>query len=112
VSVQYYGQPEYLFTVFKESFDPVPKVDSAIIKISRYNNQDTITKNKEEIKKFFRIVKAGFSAKRKTLVNNLSNGLQIDKDEIEEKLVSLGFSKNTRAQELSVEDWKELVSSF
>lgn len=106
VSVQYYAKAEFCFTVFKESFDPVPKVDSAILRITRNNNQETITK--EETKKFFRVVKSGFSAKRKTLINNLSNGLQIDKKEIEEKLLSLGFSANTRAQELGVEDWKKL----
>ena len=110
VSVQYYAKPEYLFTVSKESFEPVPKVDSAIIKITRDNGQET--RDKEETKKFFRIVKAGFSAKRKTLVNNLSNGLQLDKNEIEEKLELLGFSKNTRAQELEVEDWKKLANSL
>jgi len=124
VSVQYYADPEYLFTVPKTAFDPVPKVDSAIIKIT-YNKQLTLlnprssemqsnltgqaTDNKEETKKFFRVVRAGFSAKRKTLMNNLSNGLQLDKSEIEEKLGTLGYSGNTRAQELGVEDWKKLV---
>lgn len=106
VSVQYYAKAEYLFTVSKESFDPEPKVDSAIIRITR--NVERETKSNEEIKKFFRIVKAGFSAKRKTLANNLANGLQADKKSVEEKLVALGFSKNTRAQELGVEDWKKL----
>lgn len=110
VSVQYYASAEYLFTVSKNSFDPVPKIDSAIIKIT-YNLPLT-TDNKDEIKKFFRIVKAGFSAKRKTLANNLSNGFQMDKKEIEQKLVSLGFSVNTRAQELSVENWKKLANSL
>lgn len=107
VSVQYYAKAEFLFTVFKESFFPVPKVDSAIIKITRNNNQEAVTK--EEVKKFFRIVKSGFSAKRKTLINNLSNGLQIDKKVIEEKLGSIGFSPSVRAQELGVEDWKSLA---
>jgi 16S rRNA (adenine1518-N6/adenine1519-N6)-dimethyltransferase len=102
VSVQYYAQPEYLFTVSREAFEPKPKVDSAVIKIVH------IVRSKEETKIFFSIVRAGFSAKRKTLVNNLSNGLSVDKKEIEEKIISLGFSKNTRAQELGVEDWKSL----
>ena len=106
VSVQYYAKPEYLFTVPKESFEPKPKIESAVIRIIRNNDQET--RDKQDTKKFFRIVRAGFSAKRKTLVNNLSNGLQIDKEEIEEKLISLGFSKNTRAQELGVEDWNKL----
>ncbi|KKP98499.1 MAG: Ribosomal RNA small subunit methyltransferase A [Candidatus Moranbacteria bacterium GW2011_GWD2_36_12] len=107
VSVQYYAKAEFLFTVFKESFEPVPKVDSAIIKIT--HNLQLTTDNKEKTKKFFRVVKSGFSAKRKTLINNLSNGLQIDKKEIEEKLGSIGFSPSVRAQELGVEDWKKLA---
>jgi 16S rRNA (adenine1518-N6/adenine1519-N6)-dimethyltransferase len=106
VSVQYYAQPEYLFTVPNEFFEPMPKVESAVIKITRNKKQET--RENEEVKKFFRIVRAGFSAKRKTLVNNLSGGLSIEKKEIEEKLISIGFSKNTRAQELGVEDWKKL----
>jgi 16S rRNA (adenine1518-N6/adenine1519-N6)-dimethyltransferase len=110
VSVQYYAEPKYLFTVPKESFEPMPKVESAVIKITKDKEQET--RNKQEIKKFFRIVRAGFSAKRKTLANNLSNGLQIDKKEIEDKLISLGFSKNTRAQELKVDDWRGLGGFF
>ena len=107
VSVQYYAKPEFLFTVFKQSFEPMPKVDSAIIRITQNMEHGTITK--EETKKFFRIVRAGFSAKRKTLINNLANGLQIEKKVVEEKLISLGFSPNTRAQELGVEDWKKIA---
>jgi len=107
VSVQYYARALFLFTVFKESFFPVPKVDSAIIHISR-NTKDG-EHSTEEVKKFFRVVKSGFSAKRKTLINNLANSLQIDKKEIENKLGSIGFSPSVRAQELGVEDWKKLA---
>lgn len=110
VSVQYYATAEFCFTVFKESFEPKPKVDSAILRIA-YRSQFAAP-NKEEVKKFFRVVKAGFSAKRKTLINNLANSLGLDKKEIEEKLGSLGFSPNTRAQELGVEDWQKLLSKL
>lgn len=106
VSVQYYAQPEYLFTVPKTAFDPMPKVDSAVIRIVTSNQQPVISKKNN--RDFFRVVRAGFSAKRKTLVNNLANGLQLDKKTVEEKLIAFGFSKNTRAQELGVEDWKRL----
>ena len=122
VAVQYYADVEYLFTVSRAAFEPAPKVDSAVLKISSLlsssfgrgcpEDRRGYTASKEETKKFFRIVRAGFSAKRKTLANNLSNGLQLDKNEIEEKLSALGFSKNTRAQELEVEDWKRLTDSF
>lgn len=105
VSVQYYAKAEYLFTVSKNSFDPVPKVDSAILKIKLKVESE---KSKEETKKFFRVVKAGFSAKRKTLANNLASSLQLDKKVAEQKLESLGFSANVRAQELGVEDWKKM----
>ncbi|EKE19877.1 MAG: dimethyladenosine transferase [uncultured bacterium] len=107
VSVQYYARALFLFTVFKESFEPMPKVDSAIIHISR-NIKDE-QPSAEETKKFFRVVKSGFSAKRKTLINNLANSLQLDKKHIEDALFSIGFAANTRAQELGVEDWKKLV---
>ena len=86
ISVQYYSEAKFLFTVFAQSFDPKPKVDSAIIRITR--NMELGAQNAEEVKKFFRTVKAGFSAKRKTLINNLSSSLQLDKKEIEEKLGS------------------------
>jgi 16S rRNA (adenine1518-N6/adenine1519-N6)-dimethyltransferase len=120
VSVQYYAQPKYLFDVPREAFEPKPKVDSAVIKITAASNQQSvISKNTaEDTKKFFRIVKAGFSAKRKTLANNLSNGLLIDKKKVEEKLNTIMVSppkadqpragKNIRAQELGIEDWIKL----
>ena len=60
-------------------------------------------------KDFFRIVKAGFSAKRKTLLNNLSSSLQLDKNSVEEKLKTLGISPIARAQELDIADWQKLV---
>lgn len=107
VSVQYYAAAEVLFTVSRSAFDPAPEIDSAVIRIIKNNKQEKITK--EETKKFFRIVKAGFSAKRKTLVNNLSNSLQFDKKKIEDKLLSIGFMANTRAQEMGVEDWQKLT---
>lgn len=107
VAVQYYASAEYLFTVPKAAFDPVPKIDSAIIKITRNKEQEAL--DKDATKNFFRIVRAGFSAKRKTLANNLSSGMQLEKKVVEEKIEALGFSKNTRAQELGVEDWKKLT---
>ncbi|MDO8240590.1 MAG: 16S rRNA (adenine(1518)-N(6)/adenine(1519)-N(6))-dimethyltransferase RsmA [Candidatus Moranbacteria bacterium] len=107
ISVQYYATAEILFEVSKNAFFPVPKVDSAIIKITPNRKFD-----KELDKKFFRLVKAGFSAKRKTLANNLSNSLQLDKSIVSEKLKALSISENARAQELDVADWQRLVEIF
>jgi len=109
VSIQYYAKPEILFYVNKESFNPVPKVDSAVIKITC--NQQLTTHNKEN-EKFFRVIRAGFCARRKTLINNLSNSLQLDKKEVQEKIKAAGILPTARAQELSIEDWKKLCSTL
>ena len=114
VSVQYYAQPELLFYVDKKSFYPVPEVDSAVIKVARINLPRRQAGKQEESqdkrKEFFQIVRAGFSAKRKTLANNLSNSLHILKEEAEEKIKQAGLKPTCRAQELSIKDWKKLVS--
>ena len=110
VSVQYYADAEILFEVGKENFDPMPEVDSAVIRISRIANHGS--HSKEEAKTFFRMVKAGFSAKRKTLVNNLANSMHLEKNIVEEKLKTVGLKPTVRAQELSIEDWKRLADLF
>jgi 16S rRNA (adenine1518-N6/adenine1519-N6)-dimethyltransferase len=115
LSVQYYASAELLFTVPAEAFSPVPEVDSAVIRITRHERPAYAkasageVRNKDEAKKFFRVVKAGFSAKRKTLANNLSSSLKLEKSSVEEKLKQNGISQNQRAQELSLEDWKKLA---
>lgn len=108
-SVQYFGTPEIIDYVSKECFDPVPKVDSAILKIIPKADQKELRKN---AKNFFKTVKIGFSSRRKTLVNNLSSGLKIDKKNIIDTLKTYGVSERTRAQELGVEDWKRLEKIF
>jgi 16S rRNA (adenine1518-N6/adenine1519-N6)-dimethyltransferase len=107
-SVQFYARAELLFYVDKTAFWPVPEVDSAVIRISPIMDRGT----QEDRKKFFRVVRAGFSAKRKTLVNNLASSFHLDKIAVEEKIKKAGLSPAVRAQELSVEDWKKLSSSF
>ena len=105
VSVQYYAKPELLFYVPKTAFWPVPEVDSAVIKISNIKSQISKTNSKN----FFRIVKAGFCAKRKTMLNNLSSSFHLDKKTTGEKIKKAGINPEMRAQELSVEDWKKLT---
>ncbi|MEI6587739.1 MAG: 16S rRNA (adenine(1518)-N(6)/adenine(1519)-N(6))-dimethyltransferase RsmA [Candidatus Moraniibacteriota bacterium] len=112
LSVQYYATPELLFTVPKTAFFPVPEVDSAVIRITRNERPAYAKASTDETKKFFKIVKAGFSAKRKTLVNNLSSSLKLEKAFVEEKLKQIGISQNQRAQELRMEDWKNLANSL
>lgn len=108
VAVQYYAEAGILFEVGRENFDPVPEVDSSVIRIFNYQ----VPISNEVRNKFFQAVRAGFCAKRKTLVNNLSNSLHLDKKIVEEKLSSLDLDLNARAQELSVDDWRNLSKSL
>ncbi len=109
VSVQFYGDAELKELVPAKLFTPPPKVDSQIIQIKLRHKplfEDVDTE------KFFKIVKAGFSEKRKKLRSSLSGGLQITKVEADEILKNAKISPNTRAQELSLADWRKIYKSL
>ena len=105
LSVQDYGQPEIVGIVPKESFFPSPEVDSAILRIGDIRSRLQGIDEKE----FFRLIHIGFASKRKTLANNLSAGLHIDKQQASGIIKSIGLNENVRAQELGLEDWKALA---
>ena len=88
-------------------------MDSAILKIDNTKTPAEIKKNlklkKADISDLFRIIKIGFSSKRKKLANNLSGGLNLEKEEILEIFKKLKINKNARAQELSLEEWAGLA---
>lgn len=108
VSVQYYAKAEKLFNVPKTAFWPVPEVDSAVIRVTH-----TLERVSPEGRKlFFRIVRAGFSSRRKTLLNNFSGSFHLDKKSVEAKLKKTGIDPIQRAQELSMEEWKKLAGLF
>ena len=104
VSVQLYAEPKVISVVTKDKFHPPPKVDSAIIKISR-RPKTTIDVEPDV---FMRLVKAGFSQKRKTLRNSLAGGLHIKGAEAEELLSKAKVPESARAQELNFEQWHNL----
>jgi 16S rRNA (adenine1518-N6/adenine1519-N6)-dimethyltransferase len=112
VSVQFYAEPEIIAYAPAEDFWPQPEVDSAIIKIKIKSSPPFLNKGGKNEKDFFRLVKIGFSARRKMLKNNLANGYHITQTEAEERLKQAGFSPKIRAQELSVADWKKLLVAF
>ena len=105
VAVSYYSEPEILFEVKRDSFMPPPKVDSAVIKLNIRNNPPVAVKDEA---KFFRLVKASFAQRRKTLVNTLSNTLSIDKEDIKKALSTLGLSETVRGERLTLEELAEL----
>jgi len=108
VSIQYYATPEIIRTVKAGNFWPEPEVDSAVIRIKL----DSRAYDPAEDKLFFRIVRVGFSAKRKMLKNNLAGGLKISPPTIEKALVAAGLPLQVRAEGLSLEDWRKLFAAL
>lgn len=105
VSVQFYCEVHLSVIVPAELFTPPPKVDSQILGL-RYRKESLFPD--VDTKQFFRIVKAGFSERRKKLRSSLSGGLRISKSEAEDLLREAGIDPNMRAQALSLEQWHNL----
>ncbi len=104
LQVQIFGKPTIVDYVGKNNFFPAPQVDSAVIKIETYPEpliQDTTT--------FFRLIKAAFSQKRKTLLNSLKSGLTISKDDIITMLKTTNIDPTRRPQTLTIEEWNKLI---
>ncbi|MES0360987.1 MAG: 16S rRNA (adenine(1518)-N(6)/adenine(1519)-N(6))-dimethyltransferase RsmA [Anaerolineales bacterium] len=109
LSVQVFGLPKILSRVPAGAFYPVPKVDSAIIRIEIYP-APIIPADQLDI--FFQIAKAGFSQKRKMLRNSLSAGLRQDRSIIENLLLEADIEPQRRAQTLTLDEWKLLTSGY
>ena len=109
LAVEYYGEAEYLFTIPREFFNPIPNVDSAFISIKFY--KDDRYKNKISEDLFFKYIKAAFSNKRKNIVNNLVT-LGYSKDKIKEILNQIEVSENERAENISIDKFIELINIF
>lgn len=108
VFVQYWGNPKIKGYLSKTNFWPRSKVDSAILKISNIS----ASSNLQFEQKLFKIVKAGFSQPRKQLINSLSSGLNLGREETKSWLKKGGVDSTRRAQSLNVEDWINLAKSF
>jgi len=102
VSVQVYAKPEIISYVPRSSFWPEPEVDSTILRIVPLIDANKKLTNADL---FFRIVKSGFSSPRKQLINNLSNGLGISREQAEQWLLGAGIAPERRAETLTVEEW-------
>lgn len=107
VAVQYYGSVELLTEVPPESFLPPPKVSSAVIRIHLLSQPSVRT----DETLFFKIVKASFAQRRKTLVNSLSAGMSCyGKDVIRAALEQIGLPETVRAERLSLEEFAKLTN--
>lgn len=109
LSVQVYGQPVIVSGIPAGAFYPAPEVDSAIVRVELFS-EPVIAHDK--LKLFFRLAKAGFSQKRKTLRNALSAGMRIKPDETSTLLNDSGIDPMRRAETLSLSEWKELAGHW
>lgn len=104
ISVQFYGRPEIITYVPASSFYPEPEVDSAVLRIDVYAAPPVDV----DTEGFFRMVRAGFAASRKQLINSLSQGLELPKEAIRSLLGSAGIDPQRRAETLTIGEWARL----
>ncbi len=104
-AVRYYSEPQILFPVSRGSFYPSPNVDSMVV---RLDVKKELPLEGEAEKRLFRVVKAAFGQRRKTLVNTLSSGLKIEQARAAEAIAEAGLKPTVRAEELSLDEFIRL----
>lgn len=108
LSVQFYSEPHIVTRVPRGAFYPVPRVDSAIIRLRpRAWPVPAATRDA-----FFTVARAGFGTRRKTLANALSIGLGISKESAVGLLKIASVDQGRRAQDLSLEEWADIARAF
>ncbi|MBE5902431.1 MAG: 16S rRNA (adenine(1518)-N(6)/adenine(1519)-N(6))-dimethyltransferase RsmA [Lachnospiraceae bacterium] len=110
LAVQYYAKPEIIANVPPNCFMPRPKVGSAVIKLNRYE-QPPVQVEDEAL--MFRIIRASFNQRRKTLANGLKNGgIPVTKEELVEILGKMGLTENIRGEALTLEQFADLANNI
>lgn len=108
--IAYHTCPELVLEVGKESFIPSPKVDSAVVRMDVY---DTPPVEVADERMFFRIIKAAFAQRRKTLLNCLSSGFgELGKDRLRALIEQSGVDPACRGETLDIEDYARLANTF
>ena len=107
-SIGYYAKTEKLFSVSSGNFLPRPKVDSAVIRLTKISPPVSV-RSRETL---FRVIKSAFAMRRKTLVNNLKQEFYLSKDEGEAILEKLGFEKTVRGERLSLADYAKIADEI
>jgi 16S rRNA (adenine1518-N6/adenine1519-N6)-dimethyltransferase len=108
LSVQVYGKPRVVAHVPAGAFVPAPNVDSSVLSIEIY--PEPLIPH-EYLDRFFKLIKAGFSQKRKMLRNSLSSGLSISSTEAADLLTCAGIDPQRRAETLSIDEWRTLCET-
>jgi 16S rRNA (adenine1518-N6/adenine1519-N6)-dimethyltransferase len=109
LSVQVYGHPEIIAHIPANAFYPPPKVDSCVLCITLFSSPLIPA---PELDTFFKLIKAGFSQKRKTLRNALSGGLRLSPSRIEALLIASDIDPMRRAETLDIVEWHHLTTHF
>lgn len=111
LAVQYYASPYIVANVPPNCFIPRPNVGSAVIRLTRYQEPPVQVKNP---KLMFKLIRASFNQRRKTLQNGLNNSPEVSfsKEEITKAIESLGVSPSVRGEALSLEQFAQLANYF
>lgn len=109
LSVQVFGHPGVVFHIPAGAFYPPPRVDSAVIRIDLF---DQPFLPEAQLDRFFQVIRAGFSQKRKTLRNSLSHGLHLSGNDAAGWLLQAGIQPDRRAETLSLAEWKALIEKY
>ena len=109
VSAQVYAKARLGIEAPKEYFTPPPKVDSQVVVLE--TRDEPLVRAADE-RLFFRVVKAGFSAKRKKLRSSISAGLALDKQATDELLQAANVNPDDRAEDLSIDDWLRVMNHY
>ena len=111
LAVQYYAKPYIVANVPPNCFMPRPKVGSAVIRLERYEEPPVRVRDE---KLMFRIIRASFNQRRKTLVNGLNNSpeLNFTKEQIGEAVTRLGRGVSVRGEALSLQEFAQLADIF
>ena len=111
LAVQYYAEAKVMLNVSATCFMPRPNVDSAVIKLTRHQESPVEVKDESLM---FRIIRASFNQRRKTLVNGLKNSSELDfsKEEITEAIKSIGKEENIRGEKLTLEEFAKLSNAL
>ena len=111
LAVQYYAKPEIVANVPPNCFMPRPKVGSAVIRLTRHQNPPVTAKDE---KLMFRIIRASFNQRRKTLANGLKNSQELNytKEQVEAAITECGLPLNIRGEALTLEQFAKLSDIF
>ena len=109
VAVHYRSQPKLLFQVGRGSFLPPPKVDSAVLRLDLRQEPPVSVADEDW---FFRVSRAAFAQRRKTVANSLSATLGLPKPQVEQALAAAGAPENVRAERLTLEQLAALANAL